>query len=563
MAVNRSKLIIEDYKSNFIFKKNKTGLNIKFNRVAFIFFVFFIIYLIYSIHLIHLGTRKNKSEKINNLTPIKNKLYRADIIDANGNYLAKTVKSIDIGLKTSDIINKKKLLLSLNIIFPEKNFYEIEKNIENKKFFYLEKKISQGNYEKIMKLGDKSLIPEEKILRMYPQKNLFSHVLGQIDDDNNGISGLEKSLNDDLRKSQDPIKLTLDKDIQFLIRKELLKYQEIFQSKGSAAILMNVNNGNIISLVSLPDFNPNVRQNITDVNYINRVTKGTYELGSVIKTFTFANALDEKLIEPETEFLDLPKSISCYGFPIREYDNKIPSDLTAEQILIRSGNIGSVRIAQKIGPDKFKSFLEKVGILSPITFDIEEVAPQKSYEFSKCKLATASYGHGIATTILQLAKGYAILSNGGFEIKPNLITKNSKKNKKKNRLLNKGVSEQVVSALRKIVNTEEGTAKFANVPNYEIGGKTGTADKVLNGVYSEGKVNTFASIFPTSNPKFVFVVMLDGPQKSKDYYYKYRHMNGGWKGTLKNSAGWTSVEVAGKVIDKIGPILATKYIEVN
>tara|TARA_A100001015_G_scaffold218065_1_gene245082 strand:+ start:2261 stop:3952 length:1692 start_codon:yes stop_codon:yes gene_type:complete len=563
MAVNRSKLIIEDYKSNFIFKKNKTGLNIKFNRVAFIFFVFFIIYLIYSIHLIHLGTRKNKSEKINNLTPIKNKLYRADIIDANGNYLAKTVKSIDIGLKTSDIINKKKLLLSLNIIFPEKNFYEIEKNIENKKFFYLEKKISQGNYEKIMKLGDKSLIPEEKILRMYPQKNLFSHVLGQIDDDNNGISGLEKSLNEDLRKSQDPIKLTLDKDIQFLIRKELLKYQEIFQSKGSAAILMNVNNGNIISLVSLPDFNPNVRQNITDVNYINRVTKGTYELGSVIKTFTFANALDEKLIEPETEFLDLPKSISCYGFPIREYDNKIPSDLTAEQILIRSGNIGSVRIAQKIGPDKFKSFLEKVGILSPITFDIEEVAPQKSYEFSKCKLATASYGHGIATTILQLAKGYAILSNGGFEIKPNLITKNSEKNKKKNRLLNKGVSEQVVSALRKIVNTEEGTAKFANVPNYEIGGKTGTADKVLNGVYSEGKVNTFASIFPTSNPKFVFVVMLDGPQKSKDYYYKYRHMNGGWKGTLKNSAGWTSVEVAGKVIDKIGPILATKYIEVN
>ena len=563
MSQNKSKIIIEDYKSEFKYNKKDTCLDIKFNRVAFIFFAFFVIYLIYSIHLIHLGSRKVKSEKVNNLTTIKNKLYRADIIDTNGNYLAKTVKSIDIGLKTSDIINKKKLLLSLNIIFPEKNFKDIGKKIENKKFFYLEKKISEEKYEKIMKLGDKSLIPEEKILRMYPQKNLFSHVLGQIDDNNNGISGLEKSLNKDLKKSKDPIKLTLDKDIQFLIRKELLKYQKIFQSKGSAAILMNVNNGDILSLVSLPDFNPNERQNITDVNYINRVTKGTYELGSVIKTFTFANALNEKLIEPETEFLDLPKSISCYGFPIREYDNKIPSDLTAEQILIRSGNIGSVRIAQKIGPEKFKSFLEKVGILNQITFDIEEVAPQKNYEFSKCKLATASYGHGIATTILQLAKGYSILSNGGFEIKPNLISKNSKKNKKKNRLLNKGVSEQVVSALRKIVSTEEGTAKFANVPNYEIGGKTGTADKVLDGEYSDGKVNTFASIFPTSNPKFVFVVMLDGPQKSKDYYYKYRHMNGGWKGTLKNSAGWTSVEVAGKVIDKIGPILATKYIEVN
>ena len=563
MKENKSKLIIEDYKSDFTFKKKESGLNVQFNRVASIFFVFFIIYLIFTIHLVHLGSRKSKLEKINNLPLSKNKLYRADIIDINGNYLAKTVRSIDIGLKTSDIINEKKLLLSLNIIFPNKNFNEIEKKIKTKKFFYLEKKISEENYEKIMQLGDKSLIPEEKVLRMYPQKNLFSHVLGQIDDDNNGISGLEKSLNEVLKKSKQPIRLTLDKDIQFLIRKELLKYQKIFKSNGSAAILMNVNNGKILSLVSLPDFNPNERQNITDVNYINRVTKGTYELGSVFKAFTFANALNEKLIEPETEFLNLPKSLSCYGFPIREYDNKIPSDLTAEQILIRSGNIGSVRIAQKIGPEKFKSFLEKLGILSQITFDIEEVAPQKNYEFGKCKLATASYGHGIATTILQLAKGYAILSNGGFEINPTLIIKNSKKNTKRDRLLNKGVSEQVVSALRKIVSTEEGTAKFANVPNYEIGGKTGTADKVLDGVYSEGKVNTFASIFPTSKPKFVFVVMLDGPQKSKDYYYKYRHRDGGWKGTLFNTAGWTSVEVAGKVIDKIGPILATKYIEVN
>ncbi|WP_145597054.1 peptidoglycan D,D-transpeptidase FtsI family protein [Candidatus Pelagibacter sp. FZCC0015] len=563
MADNKSKLTIEDYKSDFTFKKKENGLNIQFNRVAFIFFIFFIIYSIYTIHLIHLGSRKDNSEKVYNIPISKSKLYRADITDINGNYLAKTVKSIDIGLKTSDIINEKKLLLSLNIIFPDKNFDEIKKKIKTKKFFYLEKKISEENYEKIMKLGDKSLIPEERVLRMYPQKNLFSHVLGQIDDDNNGISGLEKSLNDELRKSKKSIKLTLDKDIQFLIRKELIKYQEIFKSKGSAAILMDVNNGNILSLVSLPDFNPNERQYITDVNYINRVTKGTYELGSVFKVFTFANALNEKLIEPETEFLNLPKSLSCYGFPIREYDNKIPSNLTAEQILIRSGNIGSVRIAQKIGAEKFKTFLEKIGVLSQITFDIEEVAPQKNYEFSKCKLATASYGHGIATTILQLAKGYAILSNGGFEINPTLINKNLEKHAKGTRLLNKGVSEQVVSALRKIVSTEEGTAKLANVPNYEIGGKTGTADKVLDGVYSEGKVNTFASIFPTSNPKFVFVVMLDGPQKSKDYYYKYRHRDGGWKGTLFNTAGWTSVEVAGKVIDKIGPILATKYIEIN
>ncbi|MDC0455128.1 penicillin-binding transpeptidase domain-containing protein [Candidatus Pelagibacter sp.] len=348
-----------------------------------------------------------------------------------------------------------------------------------------------------------------------------------------------------------------------MIRKELIKYQEIFKSKGSAAILMNVNNGNILSLISLPDFNPNKRQNITDINFINRVTKGTYELGSVFKSFTFASALNEDLIKPETEFLDLPKSIQCGKNRIGEYDDKIPSDLTAEQIIIRSGNIGSVRIGQKIGSEKYKSFLEKIGVLSPIDFDINEVAPQKDYNFGKCKLATASYGHGIATTILQLAKGYAILSNGGYDIKPTLILKEND-NSKGVRILNSGVSDQVVTVLRKIVNTEEGTAKFANVPNYEIGGKTGTADKVLNGIYSDdAKVNTFASIFPTSNPQFVFIIMLDAPIKSKDYYYKYRHRKGGWRGTLNNSAGWTSVEVTGKIMDKIGPILATKYLEIN
>ena len=562
MSNFKERLTIEDHKNDFVYKKSNTGLNIQFNRVAFIFFVFFVIYSIYTIHLIHLGSREAKIENTSNTLPFSSDLYRADILDINGNYLAKTVKSIDIGLKTSDVISKEKLLLSLKIIFPDKDFKEIEKKIENKKFFYLEKKISEEKYEQIMKLGDKSLIPEEKVLRMYPQKNLFSHILGQIDNDNNGISGLEKSLNENLRSSRDPIKLTVDKDIQFLIRKELLKYQEIFKSKGSAAILMDVNNGNILSLVSLPDFNPNERKNISDVNYINRVTKGTYELGSVFKVFTFASALNEKLIEPDTEFLDLPKSIKCDRYRIGEYDNEIPSDLTAEQILVRSGNIGSVRIAQKVGPEKFKSFLEDIGVLTQINFDIEEVAPQIDYDFGKCRLATASFGHGVATTILQLAKGYAILANGGYDVKPTLVFKEDNKKNNNKRIINKGISEQVVNALRKIVNTEEGTARFADVQNYEIGGKTGTADQPEGGKYSEAKINTFSSVFPTSNPQFVFVVMLDTPKKSKDYYYKYRHRKGGWKGTLYNTAGWTSVEVAGKVIDKIGPILATKYIQV-
>ena len=561
MEKSNSKIVIEDYKDSFVYKKNETNLNIQFNRVAFIFFVFFIIYLIYTIHLIHLGSRKSKIDIVDNISAVGDKLYRADIIDVNGNYLAKTVKSIDVGIKTSDVIDKKKLLLSLNIIFPNKDFRKIKKKFDTKKFFWLEKKISEENYEKIMKLGDKSIIPKERVLRVYPQKNLFSHIIGQIDDDNVGISGLEKSFDEILRKSKKPLKLTVDKDIQFLIRRELIKYQEIFRSKGSAAILMNVDKGQIISLVSLPDFDPNKRQSITDVNYINRVTKGTYELGSVFKPFTFASALSNNLIKPETQFLNLPKSIKCDKHEIGEYSDDIPTDLTAEQILIMSGNVGSVKIAQKVGPENLKLFLKKVGVLDKIEFDIGEVgSPQPIDWYQGCKLETVSYGQGITTTILQLAKGYAILSNGGYSINPTLI---DKKFIKKKRIIKKDVSDEVVKVLRKIVNTEDGTAKLANVKNYQIAGKTGTANQSANGGYSRAKINTFASIFPSSSPKYVFIVMLDTPKTSSSYIYNYRHKEGTQTGTPYNTAGWTSVEVAGKIIDKIGPILATKYIEVN
>ena len=561
MKKSNSKIIIEDYKDSFVYKKNETNLNIQFNRIAFIFFVFFIIYLIYTIHLIHLGSRKSKIDIVDNISVVRDKLYRADITDINGNYLAKTVKSIDVGIKTSDVIDKKKLLLSLNIIFPNKDFRKIKKKFNTKNFFWLEKKISEENYEKIMKLGDKSIKPEEKVRRIYPQKNLFSHIIGQIDDDNLGISGLEKSFNEFLRKSKKPLKLTVDKDIQFLIRQELIKYQQIFRSKGSAAILMNVNNGDIISLVSLPDFDPNKRQSITDVNYINRVTKGMYELGSVFKPFTFASALSNNLIKPETQFLNLPKSIKCDKYKIGEYSDDIPTDLTAEQILIMSGNVGSVKIAQKVGPENLKLFLKKVGVLGKIEFDIEEVGSPQPIDWNQgCKLETVSYGQGITTTILQLAKGYAILSNGGYAIDPSLIDKKFEKNK---RIIKKEVSDEVVKVLRKIVNTEEGTAKLANVKNYQIAGKTGTANQSANGGYSRAKINTFASIFPSSSPKYVFIVMLDTPKTSSSYIYNYRHKEGTQTGTPYNTAGWTSVEVTGKIIDKIGPILATKYIEVN
>ena len=555
-------IVLEENKSDFIFKKSKSNLNISFNRVSFIFFIFSIISIIYTIHLTHLGSRKINNDRVDKIQNNSNKLYRADILDRNGSYLVKTVSSIDVGIRTQHVIDKEKLMINLKYIFPNKNYDLIKEKLNSKNFFYIEKKISEENYEKIMKLGDKSIQPEEKLIRIYPEKNLFSHIIGQIDDNNHGISGLEKSLDEKLKNSQNPIQLSVDKDIQYLIRSELLKFNKIFNTKGSAAILMNANNGEIVSLVSLPDFDPNERKRINDLNFINRATKGVYELGSVFKTFTFAAALDEKLIEPITEFTNLPKSLPCAGFTIKEYDEKIPSTLTAEQILIRSGNIGSVRIGQLLGIEKFKSFLYKIGVLGKIDFDIEEIGKPLEFNWGKCKLATVSYGHGITTTLLQVVKAYSIIINGGYNINPTLI-KNEDLSKKE-KILSHNVSKKILPVLRKIVTTKEGTASLANVNGYEVGGKTGTAQKSSIGGYSKNKINTFISVFPTTKPKFVLAVMLDEPKGNKDYIYNYRDGSDiKYKGTPYNTAGWTSVEVTGQIIEKIGPILATKYSDVN
>ena len=548
--ISERKRLTKEYNSEFSYNENKSNLKISFERIAFIFFVFFIIAVIFSSKVILLSLE----DKVFKKQISKKENFRSSIVDKEGNILAKSVPIINVGINPNLVIDKENLLITLKLLFPKKNF---KKKIYGNKFFYVQKKISQEKLEKILLLGDKSFIQEEKIARIYPNGELFSHVLGQIDDNNNGISGLEKTFDYELTTSRNPLALTLDTEIQYLIREELLKAKDIFHNTGSAAILMDVNTGDILSMVSLPDFDLNKREKIKDLKFINRATKGVYEFGSVFKTFTIAAGINYDVIKPETEFKELKKRIVCAGNSISEYDDKIPSDLTVEEILIRSGNIGSARIAEKIGIDNYNKFLQTIGILTNISFDIEEVGETQMGRWGKCKLLTIGFGHGIATTLLQLTKGYSIVSNGGFDVSPTLIKRDKYKNSK--RILKEEVSKKLNPILRKIVSTEEGTAGFANVKGYEIGGKTGTADIASIGGYSKKKINTFASVFPASKPKFVLVVMLDEPKANKEFVYYYRDGRAPYKGNWRNTAGWTTVWATGQIIEKIGPILATKY----
>ena len=543
ITINSSNLDLDNFDS--------IKFNINLNRIAFIFITILIIIILYSTRIVYLSSKIFEKKNYN-----INQINRADITDRNGNYISKSVFTTNVGIDPKLVKDKKKLLVKLQYTFPEKNISDIKKRLSGKNFFYVEKKVTPERFQEIKLLGEKSIRLEPKITRIYPDKNLFSHILGQIDEDNNGISGIEKSFDKKLKDGRKQLVLTLDKELQFIVRNELLNAQNIFKNIGGAGILMDINNGEILSLVSIPDFNLNHRENISDKKYINRATKGVYELGSVFKTFTVAAGLHYDLISPKDMFENLEKTMKCGGRTISEYDENLPKDLSVEDILINSSNIGSVKIGQIVGTEKMREFLGLIGITDKMEFDIEEIGSPLSFKWRDCKLKTVSYGHGITTTPIQLARGYAILSNGGYQVNPTLIKKEFDESKRK-KILKKDLSNKLNPILRKVVTN--GTAGLSDVDGYEVGGKTGTALIVENGLYTKKKINTFASIFPISDPEYVLIILLEDTKLSRDYIYKYRNKPGSFKGTPFNTAGWTSVEIAGKIIDKIGPILATKY----
>ena len=535
-------------------------LNISYDRISFIFFIFLIVSVIYFLKVVYLASINNENYFANVTYLNSNKINsRQDILDRNGNILAKSTPFYEAAIKSDLILDKEKLLINLKIIFPLMDISEIRKKMNNKNFFYIKKRLRNDERQKLWLLGDKSIIISQKLGRVYPHKSLFSHVVGQIDNENLGISGIEKKFDNYLKNSNNSLSLSLDSNLQYLIKEELLNAHKIFNPIGSAALLMDIKNGEILSLISLPDFDLNVRNKLDDDIYLNKITKGVYEFGSVFKTFTIAAGLETKIIKKNSYFENLPNKIICGGRRIGEYNNKIPRDLNVEQILVRSSNVGSIKIARMIGEEKLKNFYKDIEIFNKIEFDLEEVGKPLPIDWGKCTLETASYGHGVTTTPLQLAKAYAILTNGGYKIKPTLIKSTSKKQEKK-QLVSEHTSSQIKNMLRKVVSTKEGTAKFADISGYDIAGKTGTADK-----YNSDELrNTFISFFPYKDPNYALLVLLDEPKSAPNYIYTFRHLNN-YKssGYKKNTAGWNAALIAGKIIEKIGPILAINNLHAS
>ena len=551
LNLNQKSFYFEDYletnKKNKFSQKN----NLSHDRMYLLFFLFFSLIVIFSIRIIHVSLNKIELNVQENI-PKKFSLLRRDIVDRNGALISRNIKSFHAAINPKLIKNKENFIIKLRLNFPQLPIKNIENKLKQDKYFYLKKRINQSEKERLWSLGEKGIIFEPFQSRIYTHANLFSHIIGQVDYDNYGISGIEKSFDKELKDknfANQPLKLTLDTNLQHIINKELYQALDNFKATGGASLLMDVENGEILSLVSLPNYNINHRANVKDEKYINKITKGVYELGSIFKTFTLAIALDSNLVKSNTIIKDIPRSIKCSKYEISDI-KKFPNDLSVEDILIRSSNIGTLLIAKQIGEERFKNFLEKTNLLKSPNLQLEEVGSPIKFNWNKCKLETVSFGHGITTTPLQAVAVYAALVNGGIIVKPNLIKNKSARSN--DRIVSQKTSLEINKILRKVVTEKEGTASLADIHGYYVGGKTGTSQNYQD---ENDNLNTFISIFPTYKPKYALLVMLENPQIAKNLVYNYRGVK--IKGT-RNEAGWNSVYVAGKIIKKIGPILAIK-----
>ena len=554
---NQRSFFFEDYiKTNQKYKNDKNN-SISEDRIYLLFFFFLSLIFIFSLKIVLISFQSynyiEKQKKYSNFIAL-----RQDITDRNGVIISRNIETFHAAIKPNLIKNKKKFLIKLKLAFPDIEYSQIEKNLYKKKFFYFKKRLTENERKKLWKLGEKGIIFEPFQTRIYPHSELYSHIIGQVDYDNYGVSGVEGYYDNQLRnnkKINKPLQLSLDTNLQYIVKSELGESLQIFKAKGAAALLMDVENGEVLSLVSLPDYDINKRSNLNDKNYMNKITKGVFELGSIFKTFTVALALEKNLVESKTLINEITQNINCSIHKISD-TKKFPHTMSVEDILIQSSNIGTIKIAQKIGENIYRDFLKEMNILNHPKIELDEIGEPISFNWNKCKLETISYGHGITTTPLQAATAYASLINGGLLIEPTL-EKNKNKSKVWKRIISEKTSTEISKILRKVVTDENGTASLADIYGYNVSGKTGTSQYY----YDKNKsINTFISFFYAGNKKYVLLVLLDDPQIARELTYDYRGVK--IKGT-RNEAGWNSVYSAGKIIEKIGPILAINNYEVH
>lgn len=467
------------------------------------------------------------------------KMERADITDRNGVVLATSLPSADLYVNTEKLKNPETLAAAVAETLPDVKYKTLLKNLKSgKKFVYVKRNLIPREQYEVNRLGFPQLNFEKGEVRLYPQGPLFSHVLGWADIDGNGIAGVELAMNDKLMKDKEILRLSLDAGVQDAVRSILADSIKKYMAEGASAILMNAKTGEIVSMVSLPDFDPNNRRGA--IPPANTITAGKYELGSVMKTFNTAIGLDSGSIKLSDTF-DARNPLILAGFKIED-EKKVRKILTLSEVMEKSSNIGSAKIALSVGKKKQREYLEKFGLLSRSVIELPEtVIPSAPASWGDLSTATIGYGYGLSVSPLHVVAAAAAVVNGGVYHTPTLLSRRTKSEKIGRRVISEKTSAKMRAIMRNVVM--RGTATRANVAGFEVGGKTGSARKVEKGKYVEGKIRTsFLGAFPMDDPQYVLMVMIDAPKGIAETH-NY------------NNAGWNAVPTAGNIISTVAPQL--------
>lgn len=523
------------------------ALNIARKRTLVVISVFILAFIILIIRLAQLMVFNEKEDKNTLYTQAPISSSRAEILDRNNNIIAISLPTVSLYANTKELIDVNEAINKTCSVFKDIDKDNLLKKIKKaKSFVWIKRNLSPIQEQEILNQGIPGFHFLKTEKRVYPDKNLLSHIIGGTDIDNQGIAGIEKVFDESLKFSNHPIILSIDINIQHAVHDELQNAINEFSAKGGAAIVMKIDTGEILSLVSLPDFDPNRNLNPTDRTHFNMATSSAIEPGSSAKLFNTAMALETRRISPYSKY-DARFPLKIGRFTIHDYRGK-GTYLTVEEILKYSSNIGSAKIALDVGRQYQKSFFKKIGLLDVVSCElIETQKPLYPKYWGEASSMTIAFGHGIALSPLHLITVVSGMLNNGIKNRPTLLKKTSNMSYQGQRIISEKTSKQLAVLMR--LNVTEGANRLAEVKGYFVGGKSGTAEKLTKGRYSKTANYTgFIGAFPMPKPLYSVYVVLDEPQgTAKTHGYR--------------TAGWIAAPTASKIIKRIGPMLGVMVMQ--
>lgn len=533
---------------NFSKKNTNNNSAILYQRLYVVIIVFVVVFIFIAGRLLNIGINGNTFIKNNFTNAISS---RNEIVDRNGELLAVDLSIVSLYANPKLITDPSYTAIKLVEIFPDLKKDDLVKALKaEKNFVWVKRNITPKQQHKVNNLGIPGLEFEKGSKRIYTQGSLFSHILGYVDTDGHGIAGIEKEFNSYLVNPKNgKLSLSLDLRVQNIVHEEITKSINEFQAKGGMGIVMDATNGEIISLVSLPDFDPHYPGKSSPESLFNQASLGVYELGSIMKGLTIAMALETKSVSlNDVYYVKAP--LKAARFTIHDYKPKF-SYLSIPQIFMYSSNIGTAMISLEVGGATQRKFLKNWGLFDPLKIELPEKG-QPMYpsekNWSEISTMTISFGHGIAITPLHFMRAAVSLVNGGYKLEPTLLMKKNQESEPVVRVLSYETSKTMQKLMR--LTVEHGSGKKANAEGYLVGAKTGSAEKSKRGGYSKTeKYSLFFAAFPINNPRYVTLMILDDPRPNAQTPY--------------TGGGWTAAPLSGNIISRIAPLLNVKPLDNN